>query len=307
VRSSDAGEGGTEDPEAVDPRAMPPADPWLAAAPISPFDVAPPGGADPYRADPYRADPFPAGPYPTGPVAPGPVAAHPVEAHPAEADPVAADPLPGGPVAADPLPGGPVVADPLPGGPVAADPYPGEPWQPGEVVENGSANRGPGRTILALVTVVVLAGCLGLALLHQFGGDHATGQRAQPSSHPGAAASGNSTGTPSGGATGAAAPAADRSTAADLLVTYEVTASGSHNVGSVEYTDRDGDIIRRGGVPLPWRLSFRVTGQRHPLVLVSQRNAGGDAGPVTCSITAGGKTLTTTTQTGRFAAPECSA
>jgi hypothetical protein len=90
-------------------------------------------------------------------------------------------------------------------------------------------------------------------------------------------------------------------------VVYEVTASGSDNTGSVSYTDQDGDIIRRNGIKLPWRVAFRLGGQRKPpLVLISQRQGGGDAGPVTCSITLGGKVLSSTTAEGRYAAPQCS-
>jgi hypothetical protein len=89
-------------------------------------------------------------------------------------------------------------------------------------------------------------------------------------------------------------------------VVYEVTASGSKNTGSVAYTDQDGDIIRRNGIPLPWRTTFALDGQRKPLVLDVQRKGGGDTGPVTCTITVGGKLLSTTTAEGRYAAALCS-
>lgn len=89
-------------------------------------------------------------------------------------------------------------------------------------------------------------------------------------------------------------------------VVYEVTASGSRNTGSVSYTDQDGDIIRRNGIPLPWRTTFPVGTQRKPLVLIAQRKGGGDAGPVTCTITVGGKLLAATTADGVYAAPQCS-
>jgi hypothetical protein len=89
-------------------------------------------------------------------------------------------------------------------------------------------------------------------------------------------------------------------------VVYEVTASGSRNTGSVTYTDQDGDIIRRHGIPLPWRITFPVGAQRKPLVLIAQRRGGGDAGPVTCTITVNGKLLASTTVNGRYAAPQCS-
>ena len=96
------------------------------------------------------------------------------------------------------------------------------------------------------------------------------------------------------------------SSAAGQVVVYEVTASGSRNIGSVDYTDQDGDIIRLSGIALPWRVTFEVTGQKKPLVLISQRKGGGDAGPVTCTITLDGKLLSSTTADGRYAAPQCS-
>jgi hypothetical protein len=88
-------------------------------------------------------------------------------------------------------------------------------------------------------------------------------------------------------------------------VIYEVTSSGG-GTGSVQYTDQDGDIVRRSGIPLPWRLQFTTTKPRPVLVLITQRHSGGDGGPVTCRITANGKVLSETTATGRYAAPECS-
>jgi hypothetical protein len=88
-------------------------------------------------------------------------------------------------------------------------------------------------------------------------------------------------------------------------VVYEVTASGSGNTGSISYTDQDGEIIRRNGIPLPWRTTFPVGAQRHPLVLEAQRKSGGDTGPVTCTITVGGKEVTRTTAEGRYAYALC--
>jgi hypothetical protein len=90
-----------------------------------------------------------------------------------------------------------------------------------------------------------------------------------------------------------------------VIVVYAVTA-GAGDIGSVQYTDRDGDIVSRGGVDLPWRVTFQVTGAPHPYVLIAQRMQGG-TGAVTCSITVGGKVLSSARQTGRYAAPECSA
>ncbi|WP_433789071.1 MmpS family transport accessory protein [Actinoplanes sp. CA-252034] len=109
---------------------------------------------------------------------------------------------------------------------------------------------------------------------------------------------------PSGDATavGGAAPGP----ADGPAVVYEVTASGSGNTGSVAYTDQDGQIIRRNGIALPWRTTFPAGSGRQPLVLTAQRLGGGDAGPVTCTITVGGKVLSTTTTEGRYGAPQCS-
>ena len=104
---------------------------------------------------------------------------------------------------------------------------------------------------------------------------------------------------------GAAAPDSSANAGAAEVV-YEVTASGSRNTGSVSYTDQDGEIIHRNGIPLPWRITFPVGAERKPLVLIAQRKGGGDAGPVTCTITVGGKLLASTTATGTYAAPECS-
>lgn len=104
----------------------------------------------------------------------------------------------------------------------------------------------------------------------------------------------------------APAPAVPASPAvATRTVVYAVTA-GIGDIGSVQYTDQDGDVISRGGIDLPWRVTFHVTGDRHALVLIAQRKRGGD-GPVTCSITVDGKVLSRTTETGRYGAPECSA
>jgi hypothetical protein len=88
-------------------------------------------------------------------------------------------------------------------------------------------------------------------------------------------------------------------------IVYEVTAGGHGDQGSVSYVDADGDIIRRSGIPLPWRTTFRRDGKA-PLVLDAQRTLGGDGGPVSCTITVDGKVVATTTARGKYAAPECS-
>jgi hypothetical protein len=103
----------------------------------------------------------------------------------------------------------------------------------------------------------------------------------------------------------AVVPVATSSAPLDVLVTYEVLASGSRSVGSIEYADADGTIIRRHGISLPWRLTFRVTGRQPPLVIVSQRHEGGDGGAVTCRITVGEKVVSTATHNGRFASAQC--
>jgi hypothetical protein len=89
-------------------------------------------------------------------------------------------------------------------------------------------------------------------------------------------------------------------------VVYLVTSSGRGDLARVEYTDQDRDIIRKGEVSLPWRLTFEFVGDKPPLVLLAQRKEGG-TGAMTCSITVGGKELTTAVQRGRYAAPQCSA
>ncbi len=115
-----------------------------------------------------------------------------------------------------------------------------------------------------------------------------------------AASTSTSAAASTAGSTAAAAPAAG-----DPQVVYEVTARGSKNTGSVTYTDQDGDFVRLNGIPLPWRTTFPGDGQPLNLVLDAQRMGGGDNGPVTCTITVGGKVLSTTTSEGRNAAVLC--
>ncbi|MCO8273296.1 MmpS family transport accessory protein [Actinoplanes sp. TRM 88003] len=91
-----------------------------------------------------------------------------------------------------------------------------------------------------------------------------------------------------------------------IEVVYVVASNNDGDVASVEYTDQDRDIIRKGEVKLPWRITFEYLGDKPPLVLMAQRKQGG-TGAVTCSITVGGKELTTAVQRGRYAAPQCSA
>jgi hypothetical protein len=89
-------------------------------------------------------------------------------------------------------------------------------------------------------------------------------------------------------------------------VVYLVSSSGKGEVASVQFTDQDRDIVSKGEVSLPWRHTFRTVGDKPPLVVVAQRKQGG-TGPVTCSISLGGKVLATAVQRGRYASPQCSA
>jgi Mycobacterium membrane protein len=177
--------------------------------------------------------------------------------------------------------------------------------------------------------VAVLAACAlfiaGMLAVDQFGGgsgedndaqapapsvgaDSRTKAAASPAARAGGepvvGASSRPAGT--GSVTAPSAGGGPAPSAGGQIVVYEVTASGSRNTGSVDYTDQNGDIIRLHGIALPWRVTFEVTGQRKPLVLISQRKSGGDAGPVTCTITLDGKLLSSTTADGRYAAPQCS-
>jgi hypothetical protein len=90
-------------------------------------------------------------------------------------------------------------------------------------------------------------------------------------------------------------------------VVYAVTASGAGNVGNVTYTDKNGEEVRLDGIKMPWRIEFTVAGQTKPLVLLTQREGGGDLGSVTCTVTVNGKVLSSTTATGQYAAAACSA
>jgi hypothetical protein len=162
--------------------------------------------------------------------------------------------------------------------------------------------------------VAVLAACAlfvaGILVIDQFGDDDngargTTPTTTSPTPTQGAPSAAVTPSRPPVEATttvtaGAAAPAAAPQ------VVYEVKASGSRNTGSVSYIDEDGEIIRLNGIPLPWRTAFPVGSQRKILVLDAQRKGGGDAGPVTCTITVGGKLLASTTAEGKYAYSLCS-
>jgi hypothetical protein len=176
-----------------------------------------------------------------------------------------------------------------------SDPWPDAPWEggawPPPVPDDPPARPRTRWWLLALVAAIVVAVAIGLALWQS------------PSRTPVPAP----TNTPMLTApTAPTAPTASAGSApAARTVVYVVTA-GTGDVGSVQYTDKDGDIISRGGIDLPWRVTFHVTGERHAFVLIAQRKRGG-TGPVTCSITVDGKVLSKATETGRYGAPECSA
>jgi hypothetical protein len=168
------------------------------------------------------------------------------------------------------------------------------------------------------IVAVLAAGVLfvaGIIALNPFGADDDGGDATGPTPATGPTTASTTTARPAANlpaASGAASTATSRSAAPAApaagapQVVYEVTASGSKNTGSVVYTDQNGDIIRLNGVPLPWRTTFPVGAQRKPLILDTQRKGGGDTGPVTCTITVGGKVLASTTAEGRYAAALCS-
>jgi hypothetical protein len=154
---------------------------------------------------------------------------------------------------------------------------------------------------------VALLGCLGGILLNPFDNDNTLDQ-AGPTPQPTSSATisakpetrvNGQVSSKSETHAAAAEPAADE-------VVYLVFSSGKGDVASVEFTDQDRDIIRKGEVSLPWRHTFRTVGDKPPLVVVAQRKQGG-TGPVTCSISLGGKVLATAVQRGRYASPQCSA
>jgi hypothetical protein len=90
-----------------------------------------------------------------------------------------------------------------------------------------------------------------------------------------------------------------------LLVIYDVEASGTGNIGRVEYYDQDNEIIRKAGIALPWRLEFTTNHPNFQPYVRTQRTGGGDNGPVTCRVTVNGKVTDETTLRGQYAAPMC--
>jgi hypothetical protein len=212
-----------------------------------------------------------------------------------------------------PYSGGRPVSDTIPDGFAAGPP----------VVEPRRRERRPGRWIVVGLAALAV-GMIGLLIMDQFHGDPDGDDPAASPTHstpavavaPGTAVTAASrrpsaqvqpagTGTDAASAAASGTPSSAPSEAAGPRVVYEVTASGGGNIGSVEYTDENGDIIRRGGIPLPWRTSFTPVGRTPPLVVHAQRKGGGDSGPVTCTITVDGKLITSVTQRGKYAAPLC--
>jgi hypothetical protein len=276
-------------------RLTPPADPWLTEAPTSAFDPA--GAAAEPAPDAVADTAVDPALYP---------AADP--AHEADSAPVAAG-QPGPVPAAGPVP--------LPGTAQFAGAAP---------IEYPSAEDRRSRRAVRWVVAVLAAAALfigGMLAIDQFGSGAGDDGRAALGSGPSTGTSSTPepvptsvrstvpavapVGSPSSEPSNTATASQSASQPAGPVVIYEVTASGSANTGSVAYTDQDGDIIRRNGIDLPWRVTFRLGTQRKPpLVLISQRTGGGDAGPVTCTITLDGKVLSSTTAEGRYAAPQCS-
>lgn len=226
------------------------------------------------------------------------------------------DPSAPPPAATTPFPGTePASTAPFPAAaPAASSPFPGAApigWPDKSRTYHPRSRRQRRRLVIAVLAVgaVFIAG---LIALDPFGSDNepnAKGPARVTSPTAGRPASSPATTTRATTAQ-AAAPATSATSAAAApvvpMVVYEVTASGSGNTGSIAYTDEDGDIIRRNGIPLPWRTTFGVGERRKPLVLDAQRKGGGDNGPVTCTITVGGKVLATTTADGKYASALCS-
>jgi hypothetical protein len=153
---------------------------------------------------------------------------------------------------------------------------------------------------------LALLGCLGGLLLNPFDGDKTPGRAGGPTPRLTSAATATATASaPRGSGQVSKTRPAVAEPAADEVV-YLVSSSGKGDVAAVQFTDQDRDIVRRGEVSLPWRLTFRINGDKPPLVVIAQRKRGG-TGPVTCSISLGGKVLATAVQRGRYASPQCSA
>ncbi|MEU4163339.1 MmpS family transport accessory protein [Actinoplanes sp. NPDC026670] len=163
--------------------------------------------------------------------------------------------------------------------------------------------RRRGRRLLVAVLAVIAVLIAGRLAIDQFGSDDDNDSN---TAGPRPTAAKTTTAVQPAANPPATTSAAPSPTPAALQVVYEITASGAKNTGSIAYTDQDGQIIRRNGIPLPWRTTFTAGDQRKPLILDAQRKGGGDAGPMTCTITVDGKVLASTTAEGRYASALCS-
>jgi hypothetical protein len=204
------------------------------------------------------------------------------------------------------------------GAPPGSAPGPGPVWpsptgQPVGKRASRSRRRTPVR-LLAVLSAFVVALVLGGVALANLVDDDDPGQGAGKSRIDVRAPQGGGLGgPPTGQATEPATPAPDAATEAGAtppagggtVVLYEVEASGRGNVGTVEYLDKDNELIRRSGIPLPWRLQFTTSHPNFTPMVITQRTGGGDGGPVTCRVTVNGKVTDETTTPGKYAAPMC--
>jgi hypothetical protein len=325
-------------PPGHDPADLPPpADPWLAEAHTSALDDASslrdpgaPTGAEPaadtapytdtapYIGLPDSGSAADAGPpYPSAAPPAGPPHAG---AAPHAGPPYTEPPYTGPPYTGPPYTGPPYTGPPYTGPPYTGPPYAGPPYTaPLGVPDDSPPRRRRAKTWLVAVLTAGVLLVAAMPAIDRFGSDgDGDGDALAPD--PRTATSATSTATSATSATPTATPTAVRpparsagpaapgtsASAAAPKVVYEVTASGSRNTGSVTYTDQDGDFIRLHGIALPWRKTIPVGVQRKPLVLLAQRKGGGDAGPVTCTITVNGKLLSSTTAHGKYASAQCS-
>ncbi|MFD1366543.1 MmpS family transport accessory protein [Actinoplanes sichuanensis] len=182
--------------------------------------------------------------------------------------------------------------------PTATAPYPD--WY-----QAPDPDRRRRRRLVTVLAVIAVLAAAPLAI-DQFGSDDngdTAGPRPTNSTTP--ATEKTTANTPTAVRPAANPPATTGNSPAPQVV-YEITASGTENTGSIAYTDQDGQTIRRHGIPLPWRTTFPVGSSRKPLILDAQRKGGGDAGPLTCTITVDGKLIASTTADGRYASALCS-
>lgn len=176
-----------------------------------------------------------------------------------------------------------------------------EPQPYGDTPVEQPPGRGRRRGWWFALAGLALLGCVGGLLLNPFDDDETPRKAAPTPTVTNEKTSDNNSENSSDKATGS--EASPRTTNADEVV-YLITSTGEGDLARVEYLDKNRDIIRTGEVKLPWRHTFRITGDKPPLVLLAQRKQGG-TGEVTCSISLGGKELSSAVQRGRYAAPQC--